>query len=650
MSGSIVKLLVNGNTSTLEEVTLSDEVRRKLNSGGSGGGCVSVTYEELLLLTNESALVPGMFYRITDYECKVNSDKLPIRVVSHPYDIIVLALTSDELSETAFACLHEGDNYYSRSDSVADLSRWELKYSLYNDPDRFEWADPENGKGVVYYLKDEHNNVFWYDFKQIQIQVFNVVGSSTTPSIADRFTIIPISVGEPVGPISPDDPISSDDPVMSVNGDTNTRVSQSGDNNIISAGVLSIDLNDSTYVYSVSCVVDGDVIDWTVLPPDRIPVTQSGDPLNTVNNVVTGPMHTKWLYSYSEIISEDPVPDQKLTIGCNIFIGQPFSQPDMGILQPPLPFYNITLGDDCYGNVFQSNAYNIGLGIQCATNFFDYACNDLSLGDRCITNFFSSNCYNDTLGSNCSLITFDYACYQNIIGDSCSGVSLKAEWSGGGGSSRAVIVQGYSGCIECTIGSGTTSVFIYGGCDHVSIGNQCDGIVIGPSSSGVSISDYCHAIDMGERAIANTIHEHCGNIYFGNNCMYHNVGAWCSDITLGDSNYYVTFGDRSYNIELDTASFRVTFGARCHNIHFYEADTGSTLGKYLEYVTFEDDCELDVYSDTSVVAKAQNIRILQHTTSNSRVELPRWRDYVTCIGLNSSGQIVTWAPADQAQS
>lgn len=636
MSDSIVKLLVNGSTSTLEEVTLSDDVRRKLNSGGSGGGCVPITYEELLLLADDHALAPGMFYRITDYECRVNSSNLPIRIVSHPYDIIVLALTSSELSENAFACLHEGDNYYSRSDSVADLSRWELKYSLYNDPDRFEWADPENGKGVVYYLKDEHNNVFWYDFKQIQIQVFNVVNSTTTPSISDRFSIIPISADIPVGPVVPDDPVTN------VTEGTDTRA-VSPDDDVIAAGALYIDLSDSKYVYSVSCLVHGEVIDWTVLSP------MNQDATITVNNIVTGPTHAKRVYEYS-LLDPGQVADQTLTIGCNVFLGQPFSEPDLGLLTFPLPFYNITLGDDCYGNVFQSNNWDIRLGIRCVTNFFDYNCNNVTLGNNCMTNFFGSNCYKDILGSNCSLITFDYACYQNIIGDSCQFVSLMAEWVDSGGGSRSSVLHGYSGCVDCTIGSGSTDIRIYGGCDHVSIGNQCESITICQFSSGVSIADDCDYISMGHNAASNIIHKNCSHIYFGDNCQYHTVGAYCHSITLGVSNYYVTFGDRSYNIELGTMSFHVTFGSRCHDIHFYEADTGSTLGTYLEYVTFEDDCALDVYSDTSVVAKAQNIRILQHTTSDSRVQLPTWRDYVTCIGLNSSGQIVTWAPADQAQS
>lgn len=48
-----------------------------------------------------------------------------------------------------------------------DLSAWEIKYCLDNDTNRFAWADEENGKGVIYYMKDEYGNECSYDFKNI---------------------------------------------------------------------------------------------------------------------------------------------------------------------------------------------------------------------------------------------------------------------------------------------------------------------------------------------------------------------------------------------------------------------------------------------------------------------------------------------------
>jgi len=47
--------------------------------------------------------------------------------------------------------LIDGQRYFS----LCNLESWELKYCLDNDTDRFEWADINNGKGVIYYMKDE---------------------------------------------------------------------------------------------------------------------------------------------------------------------------------------------------------------------------------------------------------------------------------------------------------------------------------------------------------------------------------------------------------------------------------------------------------------------------------------------------------------
>lgn len=51
---------------------------------------------------------------------------------------------------------------------TAESAVWDIKYCLDNDITRFAWADEENGKGVIYYMKDEQNNECPYDFKNIQ--------------------------------------------------------------------------------------------------------------------------------------------------------------------------------------------------------------------------------------------------------------------------------------------------------------------------------------------------------------------------------------------------------------------------------------------------------------------------------------------------
>ena len=48
-----------------------------------------------------------------------------------------------------------------------NMNAWELKYCLDNDKELFGWADT-NGKGVIYYMKDEFGNEAPYDFKNVK--------------------------------------------------------------------------------------------------------------------------------------------------------------------------------------------------------------------------------------------------------------------------------------------------------------------------------------------------------------------------------------------------------------------------------------------------------------------------------------------------
>ena len=69
----------------------------------------------------------------------------------------------------------------------SNLEAWEIKYCLDNDTDRFAWADTTNGRGVIYYMKDEFNNEAPYDFKNIQFLRNQSVLESCYPSIASNY-------------------------------------------------------------------------------------------------------------------------------------------------------------------------------------------------------------------------------------------------------------------------------------------------------------------------------------------------------------------------------------------------------------------------------------------------------------------------------
>ena len=121
-----------------------------------------ITYSELKELVNNKQLVPGSSYRITDYT--TTTTQTNTRATGHDFDVIVKALSTDTLSENASAIQRSNDTYFTGE----KLETWNLKYSLENDTTRYSWADSTNGKGVIYYMKDQFNNECNYDFKNIQ--------------------------------------------------------------------------------------------------------------------------------------------------------------------------------------------------------------------------------------------------------------------------------------------------------------------------------------------------------------------------------------------------------------------------------------------------------------------------------------------------
>lgn len=134
---------------------------------------VRVTYGELMTLLQSARLTSGKVYRITDYATVLTSDITTAQSAGHVFDVLVTAVAENALSEDARAIHHDGDTYFGGS----QLKSWALKYSLFNDTTRFGWADELNGKGVIYFMRDEFGNECGYDFKNIQFKRWNVTDS-----------------------------------------------------------------------------------------------------------------------------------------------------------------------------------------------------------------------------------------------------------------------------------------------------------------------------------------------------------------------------------------------------------------------------------------------------------------------------------------
>ena len=133
-----------------------------------------VTWAELKELRDSSQLVPGRFYRITDYQCTTIQENT--RAMDHQFDIIVQALSENELSENASADYHEGDTYFSKTtpsgiidsniiseqtETILEDGQVEWVYSIYEDYDGQNGYDdmiPRKSDAFVAFDFLENNN------------------------------------------------------------------------------------------------------------------------------------------------------------------------------------------------------------------------------------------------------------------------------------------------------------------------------------------------------------------------------------------------------------------------------------------------------------------------------------------------------------
>lgn len=160
--------------------------------GGGGGGPVEfveeTTHAALKAKRDSGALVPGKWYRITDYEFWGNSQSYTgLRNAGHQFDILVFATSPNTLSDNARACKHAGDTYFSNNN--AHLEAWRLKYRFDNS-DNFCNFSPTTCKGVIYYLEDEWGNAAGFDFKNLTLNYFYTFDLVTSGSHQDASTVM----------------------------------------------------------------------------------------------------------------------------------------------------------------------------------------------------------------------------------------------------------------------------------------------------------------------------------------------------------------------------------------------------------------------------------------------------------------------------
>ena len=353
-----------------------DGFNTTLNQGGNGGGggaaaqlAVAITYADLKALRQAETLVPGTWYRITNYSCTTTEQNT--QATSNAFDILVHADDESHLNENAFAAHHDGDTYFAN----CKLEAWELKYCLDNDTNRFAWADDTNGTGVVYWMKDEWDNEAPYDFKNIQFQrplSYGVYDERGTNTYVFTFNSYSTGTNSDATVLA-----ATDNKVKCCNNVISERRSTSGDYKML--------LNDNVFL-NVYSQISGYIC--------------------SNNNLGFG--------SYSN------------TFGSNIqnnTFGDYCSDNTFGNNCVRNTFGNNcienTFGNECYNNTFGNGVNHNTFGNNVSYNTFGNNCGSNTFGNNCGGNTFGNYFQNNTFGNSCSSNTFGNSCSDNTFGNYC---------------------------------------------------------------------------------------------------------------------------------------------------------------------------------------------------------------------------------------
>ena len=372
----------NGKTKTEVE----NEIKTKFSN------LTEITWSSLKSLVSAGTLIPGMKYRITDYNCTTTQDFT--RSAGHQFDIIVEALDNNTLSENASAINHSVSNGETDYFADCDLNAWKIWYCLDNDKTRFAWADDtktnnkENGRGVIYRMIDEFGNDCPYDFKNIQFQ--RVDANTITVIHGEYYNNYSANVESFFNSTKNTVPFK----YQYLGWLTSSQAVQEGFSNLL--GMTDEQIISSGLYY---CMLDYKSV-------DEEPGLLASVASITDNN-------SKWLYTFSTTTFTDS--------SLNGYANNVFSNKVGVYLSVPVMFLSHTcfIGDQCHSNTFGTNCYYNTFRTSCSYNTFGNNCSTNTFGNDCYSNTFGNYCYSNTFGNYCHSNTFGNYYNNNTFGDYC---------------------------------------------------------------------------------------------------------------------------------------------------------------------------------------------------------------------------------------
>lgn len=509
--------ILDNNYYTIDQV---DELLEQFSPTAST--MTPILWADLVELRDNKELVSGTFYRITDYN--FITTKLGVQSGNHQFDIVLLAISESMLSESGYACKHEGDTYFEREITEGGI---EWLYTLYVD----DLAD-SYGDEPMNHQDDLHSSDEFCD-----------AGYMEDPDTGD---VVPVLYKTDTGQYDIDDP-DYDDAYFYVgtydlDGDDYdmwAKYEYDADNDewvfmqqyaltplVVEDGELTVSPVPETKIVPVNmnawqlkyCLDnDKELFDWAETngkgviywlkdefgneaPYDFKNATFRRYQVAGVNNAVLNPLRNMYLYqdgNYAITKNNNSKYWYTFASSDGVSDGSLFGECTYNVIMPYI--YLSPKGKNIRGinDIVLQNANQNTLG---------NGCNNITILNSASGNVFESNSYN-ICGTAYSYSRFEYAV-------------------------RSITLVGMA---RCKFGSGSNSLMgqqidaceTKGNCANINFGNYNSNLRLGSGCTTITFGQWCYSVLVGDTTT---------NITFGNYCSYSTIGMQCSNIVF--TNYY----------------------------------------------------------------------------------------------------------------
>lgn len=536
------------DNSTLDDYYTSEEVDDLL-SGFAPETMIETTWAALRELRDNSQLVKGAWYRITDYNFVTT--KLGMQSGNHPFDIVLLAISKSMLSESGYACKHAGDHYFEREVTEGGI---EWLYTIYVD----DYAE-SYGDEPVDHVDDIHST-----------DVFCNHTYDISPVTGDEVPVLFKTDGEEYSIDEPDyDDRFYYEGTYDLDGDEYDMW-----------GKYEYDQDNEKWVflqqYALTPIVveDGELIVSPIPETKIVPVNMNAWELKYCLD------NDKKLFDWAETDGKGVIYYLKDEFGNeapydfkNVLFRRKnitrVSSNDLSIFTQGenshlglLSNYGITCGDNNYYYYTFDTPFNAGND---SSLFGDSAYNTIKPyileGQRLINNIVLGIANNNTIGSNCYDLTLWGTVGENNLTYNCSNL----------------LVVGLSQTIMTYVRSTTffslgSTTFGSGCFDNIGsmltnseIGDGCNNNNFGTGNMGIKMGNGCTNNTFGTFNYNNTFKSGVANCNLGNYVSYCEFGIAAVDITLPNYVRYCKFEPDIHKIKFTTS--------------------GGSTSRYIQYVT-----------------------------------------------------------------